>query len=355
MEDRDPVYFNYYGQLQHQQNMLEDGIRTDCYYQAIMQNKAAFAGKVVLDVGAGTGILSFFAAQAGARRVYAVEASNMAQQAELLVRSNNLETVIMVIRGKIEEVELPEQVDIIVSEPMGVLLLHERMIESFLYARDRFLKRNLDGSTMYPSCGTILLAPFTDATMHADMKSRAKFWRRDDFYGMDLSALAGVAVDQIFAQPVVGGFDPRSLLARPATWATSFAHDPISRLLDISIPLELTMQYTGIVHGLAGWFTVGFAGSVVSLELTTAPDRERTHWQQCRFFFRRPIGVNAGQRLSGTFRMTANGQRSYDIVVIVQVGEVRVEEAFSLHDQQYCNLGPASYPEVAPECLGLYE
>jgi len=76
--------------------------------------------KVVLDVGAGSGILSFFAAQAGARIVYAVEASSMARFAEQLVFANKLTSKIKVISGKIEEVSIPEEVDVIISEPMGI-------------------------------------------------------------------------------------------------------------------------------------------------------------------------------------------------------------------------------------------
>ena len=57
------MYFHYYGMLQHQQNMLQDTTRTGTYFWAIMRNQADFAGKVVLDVGAGSGILSLFASQ----------------------------------------------------------------------------------------------------------------------------------------------------------------------------------------------------------------------------------------------------------------------------------------------------
>ena len=57
------LYFHYYGMLMHQQNMLQDQIRTGTYYAAILENPADFQGKVVMDVGAGSGILSLFAAQ----------------------------------------------------------------------------------------------------------------------------------------------------------------------------------------------------------------------------------------------------------------------------------------------------
>ena len=57
--------------------------------------------------------------QAGAAKVYAVEGSSIAKHATDLVRHNKVDHVIKVLSGKIEEIELPEKVDMIISEPMG--------------------------------------------------------------------------------------------------------------------------------------------------------------------------------------------------------------------------------------------
>ena len=53
-----------------------------------------------------------------------------------------LRDVVVIVNGKVEEVEIPEKVDVMVSEPMGTLLYNERMIESYLLARDRFMRRD---------------------------------------------------------------------------------------------------------------------------------------------------------------------------------------------------------------------
>ncbi|CAH8667629.1 unnamed protein product [Heterobilharzia americana] len=136
-------YFQFYSYISQQQNMMQDYIRTSTYQRAILANSSAdFRGKVVLDVGAGSGILSFFAIQAGAKKVYAVEASNMASHCNSLVQANKLAGRIVVISGKIEEITLPEPVDVIISEPMGYMLYNERMLESYVHAR-KFLAPHL--------------------------------------------------------------------------------------------------------------------------------------------------------------------------------------------------------------------
>ena len=72
-------YFSSYAYIYHQKQMLTDGRRMRAYREAIVGNARAFRGKVVLDVGAGSGILSIWAAQAGAARVIACEFTGMAE------------------------------------------------------------------------------------------------------------------------------------------------------------------------------------------------------------------------------------------------------------------------------------
>ena len=106
--------------------MLKDKLRTESYRDFILSNPPLFKGAVVLDVGCGTGILSMFSAQAGAKKVYAVDASDVAHKAERNIRDNGFSEVIEVIKARVEDISaerIPEKVDIIVSEWMGYCLL----------------------------------------------------------------------------------------------------------------------------------------------------------------------------------------------------------------------------------------
>ena len=100
-----------------------------------------------------------FAAQAGAKKVYAIEASNSAQHARKLIKANGFENIITVIQSTIEEAELPEQVDTMISEPLGIFLLNERMLETFVIARKKFLK---PGGRMFPTRADLFCVPFSD-------------------------------------------------------------------------------------------------------------------------------------------------------------------------------------------------
>ena len=146
---------------------MEDTIRTPKYREAILENPTNFRGKIVMDVGCGSGILSLFAAQAGAKKVYAVEASGAAEIARTLVKHNGFENVVTVIECKIEDIDpstIPlKSIDVIISEPLGTFLLNERMLETYIIARDMFLK---PGGRLFPAKADLCIMPFTDETIY---------------------------------------------------------------------------------------------------------------------------------------------------------------------------------------------
>ncbi|PVU92113.1 hypothetical protein BB561_004027 [Smittium simulii] len=349
----DPTYFSYYAHLQHQQNMLQDFVRTSTYKSAITQlSTYSISGKLVMDVGAGSGILSFFAVQNGATKVYAIEASNMAAKMQLFLdfAKNNptsknafLADKIQIIKAKVEEInDFIPQVDTIISEPIGVLLLHERMLESYIYARDKYLKPN---GTMCPSMGTICLAPVTDSYLWAETMTKARFWQQNDYYDIDLSPLAEEATKEYFTSPVVGCFNPNSIMCNEKSVTrhnVDFYTIKLKDMLTIEIPVEWEIKYTGIIHAIGGWFDCefnlpaarrdeissnnpqtdlknqdkfGFNNNLSCLPITlsTSPAHTPTHWQQVRFLLPEPTAVNYGQKIFGLVTLTANEHRSYDI------------------------------------------
>lgn len=138
-------YSDSYAHFGIHEEMLKDEVRTRAYMNAIVNNPHLFRGKVVLDVGCGTGILSMFAAKAGAKRVIGVDYSNIIKQATEIVKANKLDHIVTLVQGKVEEITLPDgitHVDIIISEWMGYFLLYESMLDTVLYARDKWLVRS---------------------------------------------------------------------------------------------------------------------------------------------------------------------------------------------------------------------
>jgi len=157
--DHDYYYGSYSSYYIHEE-MLKDAVRTRAYQRAIEDNPSCFKGKIVLDIGCGTGILSIFAARAGAKHVYAIENAEIAHSAREIIQRNGLTDQITVIKGKMEEITLPvPKVDIIISEWMGYFLVYESMLDSVLWARDKYL--NKDG-LMFPDRVQMYVAAIED-------------------------------------------------------------------------------------------------------------------------------------------------------------------------------------------------
>lgn len=235
------------------------------------------------------------------------------------MEANGLSDKVIVLKQKVEEVVLPgdEKVDIIISEPMGFMLIHERMLESYMIARQMFLK---PGGKMFPTTGTIFAAPFTDAALHGEQVAKAAFWQTTDFYGLDLTTLHETATADHFSQPVVGYIDPSTLLSASTCDLTiDFAKDEPESLHELTLPFEFVSNRTGVCHGLACWFDVVFDGSASRVVLNTGPAHPGTHWYQCRLLLKEPIAVNAMQRIGGKLVMVANDRYSYNLTLTMTI------------------------------------
>uniref|UniRef100_F7G5B9 Protein HTATIP2 n=1 Tax=Macaca mulatta TaxID=9544 RepID=F7G5B9_MACMU len=295
-EDEDGVYFSSYGHYGIHEEMLKDKIRTESYRDFIYQNPHIFKDKVVLDVGCGTGILSLFAAKAGAKKVLGVDQSEILYQAMDIIRLNKLEDTITLIKGKIEEVHLPvEKVDVIISEWMGYFLLFESMLDSVLYAKNKYLAK---GGSVYPDICTISLVAVSDVNKHAD---RIGFW--DDVYGFKMSCMKKAVIPEA----VVEVLDPKTLISEPCGIKHIDCHTTSISDLEFSSDFTLKITKTSMCTAIAGYFDIYFEKNCHNrVVFSTGPQSTKTHWKQTVFLLEKPFSVKAGEALKGKVTVHKN-------------------------------------------------
>ncbi|XP_027360873.1 probable protein arginine N-methyltransferase 6 [Abrus precatorius] len=331
--DFDMAYFHSYAHLGIHQEMIKDRVRTETYREAIMQHHSFIAGKVVVDVGCGTGILSIFCAQAGAKRVYAIDASDIALQANEVVKANNLSDVVVVLHGRVEDVEIDEEVDVIISEWMGYMLLYESMLGSVITARDRWLK---PGGLILPSSATLYMAPVT----HPDRYSESvDFWR--NVYGIDMSAMLSLAKQCAFEEPSVETITGENVLTWPHVVKYIDCYSVTNHELEsVTTKFKFNSMMRAPLHGFAFWFDVEFNGSAIAptnyhssasfidnhqmngsqrkkrtnpneaLVLSTAPEDPPTHWQQTMIYFYDPIELEQDQLIEGSVTLSQSKENA---------------------------------------------
>lgn len=254
-----------YHQLWIHREMLRDRVRCEAYRAAI--TRIVKPGSVVLDVGTGTGIMAMFAAQAGAKRVYAVERTSVADVAKQIIARNGLSRVIRVVKGDITQVKLPEKVDVLISEWMGGFGVDENLVDPIVLARDRWLKA---GGAMVPDTVTVWMAPVWDASLCDALR----FWD-SRAYGVDLGLLGDFMTQEIFnaRHDIV----KKTLLAEPQLLWT-FKTGTL-RHAKTTVPFRADFHAKackkGVVNALAAWFHADFK---CGIGLTNAPDAPGTHW-----------------------------------------------------------------------------
>ena len=252
---------HFFGVRYHRQ-MLQDAVRTGSYQRALEQ--LIRPGDVVVDVGAGTGVMSIFAARAGARHVYAIESTPIARLARRIISDNGLSEAITVLEADAATVALPEPADVLVSECMGSFVYSDAMLGVLATCR-RLLA---PGGRVCPSRITTFLAP----TFLAPVFGEFAWWDKPR-YGIDFSSARISAVNDTYP---VQCPSPQLLSAPPAHYGDIFPTQPVA-LADQSVVLRFERE--GPVDTVLGWFDAELAPDVL---LQTGPGHS-THWGQLAF------------------------------------------------------------------------
>ncbi|KAG0486857.1 hypothetical protein HPP92_008952 [Vanilla planifolia] len=275
-------YFDSYSHFGIHEEMLKDVVRTRTYQNAIYQNSFIVKNKVVLDVGAGTGILSLFCAKAGAKHVYAVECSLMADMAKEIVEANGFSNVITILKGKIEEIELPiAHVDVIVSEWMGYFLLFENMLNTVLYARDKWL---INDGIILPDKASLFLTAIEDAEYKEDK----------------------IELDQ---NQIV----TNCLLLKTMDISKMAAGD-----VSFTVPFKLVAERNDFIHALVAYFDVAFTRCHKLIGFSTGPRSKATHWKQTVLYLEDVITICEGEALMGSISVEPNKKNPRDIEILLK-------------------------------------
>lgn len=301
-------YFDSYAHFGIHEEMLKDEVRTMTYRNSMYYNKHLFKDKIVLDVGCGTGILSMFAAKAGAKKVIGIECSNIAQHAQTIVEANGFGGTITIIKGKVEEVDLPvPKVDIIISEWMGYCLFYESMLETVLYARDKWLAPN---GMLFPDKCSLYITAIEDRQYKDD---KIHWW--DDVYGFDMSCLRKVAI----REPLVDVVDQKMVASNHCQLLEVDLNTLRKEDLNFSVPFQLHARRDDYIHAVVTFFTVEFSKCHKRTWFSTAPEAPYTHWKQTVFYLNDYATIKKGEEINGRFTLRQNSRNNRDLDFQVKI------------------------------------
>lgn len=280
-----------------QYRMLADRTRTRAFVAAIRQTVRP--DDVVVDLGTGSGVLAIAAARAGAARVYAIEASQIADLAERLFAANGVADRVTLVRGYSTSVEIPERATVLVSETLGNEPLSERIDENL---RDAFARWLAPDARLVPRAVRLVARGYAAVP---DALARLRVDRALlDALGAELGIDFGPLAELAASTPRLGWFDTRTLRAwTPLTAPAVLAERRFAPAQPQLGPVEAETPATG--DGALSAVGLHFEAELADgLALSTVPDAaaDDNHWSSLVRVIEPPIQLRRGDRVVLSWR-----------------------------------------------------
>ncbi|XP_040956105.1 probable protein arginine N-methyltransferase 1 [Gossypium hirsutum] len=248
-------YFDSYSHFGIHEEMLKDVVRTKTYQNVIYRNKFLFQNKVVLDMGAGTGILSLFCAKAGAAHVYAVECSHMADMAKQIVETNGLPD---------GEVFMFICICITFNEFFYCVSLQFNFLYSYIY-------------------------PIFSTWHHL-----ATVW--NNVYGFDMSSIK----KQAMMEPLVDTVDQKQIVTNCHLLKTMDISMMVPGDASFTAPFKLIAERDDYIHAFVAYFDVSFTKCHKLMGFSTGPRSRPTHWKQTVLYLEDVLTICEGETIIGS-------------------------------------------------------
>ncbi|XP_077157921.1 protein arginine N-methyltransferase 8 isoform X4 [Paroedura picta] len=261
MTSRD-YYFDSYAHFGIHEEMLKDEVRTLTYRNSMYHNQHVFKDKLVLDVGSGTGILSMFAAKAGAKKVYGIECSRISEYSEKIIKANRLDH---------------SEID----HKTHFLTIHQQK----------------PGGLMFPDRASLYMAAIEDRH-YKDFKIH--WW--ENVYGFDMTCIRDVAMKE----PLVDIVDPKQVVTNACLIKEVDIYTVKPEDLAFTAAFCLQIQRNDYIHALVTYFNIEFTKCHKKTGFSTAPDAPYTHWKQTVFYLEDYLTVRRGEEIFGTLSMKQN-------------------------------------------------
>lgn len=264
--------------------MLRDRVRVERYHQAL--EAAIVPGMTVLDIGTGTGIHTLQACRSGAKHVWAIEPDPIIAVAEHVIKDNAYRDRVTFLRQQSTEVNLPQTVDIMVSDLRGVLPLYRHHLQTIIDARTRLLK---PGGILIPKRDRVFV---TLVNAPAAYNAHVQPWEsRPDHFNFQAARLYAV---NCWSKAEL---KPENCLVESQVWADlDYSKIDTPHLKNT---LVWTIEEACEVHGLGAWFTTDLYQNI---GFSTAPDRAPMIYGQGFFPFAEVLELQQRDRVESTLR-----------------------------------------------------
>ena len=274
--------------LDYHRSMVTDRRRVDALQRAIAVTVRP--GDVVLDIGCGTGLLSFFACQAGAAQVIAVDSGEVIELARQLGREHRFDDRIRWLRMRSQDLELESRADVLISETLGNGGFDEGILGTVLDARNRLL---VPDAAIIPQGVSLRLCALDDPAVSTDLDA----WPRD-LHGLDYTTLRPLAANQLAWQRL----RPESLISE----AASLPHLDLSQHTepDYGGHGQLTPTREATLRALGVWF---HSRLTTEITLHNDPVDGARSWCQAVLPIAEPLAVHPGDRLDVHLDIQADG------------------------------------------------